>query len=370
MEAVTKFDVAVVGGGPGGSAAAAKCAEAGLETLLLEKRKTPRNKVCTGMIMSDTAQSLVREVFGDLPVEVLTTPPYLLGIKFHAPAVRTLIFEKKMPFAWRKDLDYWMNDVSEKKGVIIWDKAKFKGLEEERSGYVLKINRKGKEEFVSARFLIGADGTNSRVQNALFAKIAMKCQLCIRQCYQGRVDLDAEHVHYFYFNDLTAFEVNRKGDVILVEITPRSLKGAGNDIIQRVEEWLIREFSISGSGGRLWRDGCLEPSMTQTRFSEPFPLCKGNALIVGNAAGLSKPITGEGIGTALKSGMMAAEAVISANKSGRKAETFYMAMTQDIVSELDSMYRERVKIGEAARRGLDCFLPTIAEVYRGITKRL
>src|SRR5713101_6516925 len=40
------FDVAIVGGGPGGSACAAFCAAAGLRTLLLEREKFPREKVC------------------------------------------------------------------------------------------------------------------------------------------------------------------------------------------------------------------------------------------------------------------------------------------------------------------------------------
>src|SRR4029077_16993512 len=39
-------DVAIVGGGPAGSTCAAFCAAAGLRTLLLEREKFPREKVC------------------------------------------------------------------------------------------------------------------------------------------------------------------------------------------------------------------------------------------------------------------------------------------------------------------------------------
>ena len=46
-----KRDVVVVGAGPSGSAAAKKCAQYGLRTLMLEKRQLPRNKICSGMIM-------------------------------------------------------------------------------------------------------------------------------------------------------------------------------------------------------------------------------------------------------------------------------------------------------------------------------
>src|SRR5438309_7505699 len=40
------FDVAIVGGGPAGSTTAAFCAMAGLRTLILEREKFPREKVC------------------------------------------------------------------------------------------------------------------------------------------------------------------------------------------------------------------------------------------------------------------------------------------------------------------------------------
>ncbi|PYK18270.1 MAG: hypothetical protein DME55_07180 [Verrucomicrobia bacterium] len=40
------FDVAIVGGGPAGSSCAAFCALAGLHTLVLERARFPRGKVC------------------------------------------------------------------------------------------------------------------------------------------------------------------------------------------------------------------------------------------------------------------------------------------------------------------------------------
>src|SRR5213595_2035383 len=44
--AMESFDVAIVGGGPAGATCAAVCAAAGLQTILVERDKFPREKVC------------------------------------------------------------------------------------------------------------------------------------------------------------------------------------------------------------------------------------------------------------------------------------------------------------------------------------
>ena len=363
MMSRTDFDVTVIGGGPGGSAAAKKCAEGGLKTLLLEARKLPRNKVCTGMVMSEMAKTLVREEFGDPPREILTTPPYLRGFKLRAPQTETLTLEQQMLFVWRKDFDYWLNQVAQEKGAELRDETKTKKIIQEEDAYVLTLESDGEPQNINTRFLVGADGTLSVVRKTLFPNAEMGYQLSVRRCYHGTIDLDPEYAHYFYFPDLNGFEVNRKGDVFLMEMTPRPAQKDGSDIRQRAEEWLARDFGFTPGTKPLWRDGCFEPAMGRPPFSGPFPLAKGNALLVGNAAGLVKPISGEGIGTAIKSGLMAAESIVEASKSSRQAEEFYVPVAQEMVDTLSGMYPPHGKVREAASKGMDSFLEAFREIF-------
>ena len=358
-----EFDVAVVGGGPGGSAAAKRCAEHGLKTILLEKRKLPRNKVCTGMIMSDMAQTLIRKEFGNPPEEVLTTPPYLLGFKFRAPGVRTLTLQRRMPFAWRSDFDYWLNQVVKGVGVELRDKTKVTSIVEHDGSYILSLEQDGEAQLLKTKFLIGADGTLSVVRKALFPNVPMRYQLNLRLCYQGALVLEPEYVHYFYLPDLTGFDVNFKGDVFLLEITPRPTQGDGADIVRQAEAWLAREYGFVPGSIPLWRDGCYEPAMSRRPFTEPFPLAEHNALLVGNAAGLNIPMTGEGIGIAIKSGFMAADAVFNASEKDEKAADFYLAICQEMLSTLEGMYPPPGMMRDSARKGMDSFLEATKEVY-------
>lgn len=359
----SEFDVAVVGGGPAGSAAAKRCAERGLKTLLLEKRKLPRNKVCTGMIMSEMAQTLITEEFGQPPTEALTTPPYILGLKFRSHGAETVTLERRMPFVWRSDFDYWLNRVAQGSGAEMWDKAKVKSIAQDEDGYTLGLEREGESQLLKTRFLIGADGTLSMVHKALFPEVRMKVQLNLRLCYQGTLDLEPEYVHFFFLADLSAFEVNFKGDVFLLEISPRPAQGDGTDVVRQAEAWLAQDYGFLPGSKPLWRDGCYEPAMRQRPFPGPFPLAKDNALIVGNAAGLNIPITGEGINTAIKSGLMAADAVIKASDKGEKAADFYLSTCQDMLSTLENMYSPLGRLREEVRKGTGRFLEAIKEVY-------
>ena len=358
-----KYDVVVVGSGPGGSAAAKRCAEDGLKTLLIEKRKFPRDKVCTGMIMSKMAQSLITKEFGNPPEECLTVPSYISGIKFHANGVDAQTLEHRMPFAWRRHFDNWLKNVAQITGVDFWEKSRLVRIEEKKESFLLHLSLGGNSLAVETKYLIGADGAISTVRKSLFPQVLMVYQPAVRYCYRASLDLDSDYVHYFVLPDFTVFSVNFKQGVFLLETGTRHRQKGWVDIIEKARTWLSKEYGFTGEVKPLWRDGCLEPSLRKRPFSGPFPLAKGNALIVGNAAGLIKPITGEGIGTALKSGFLAGDAVIKASKTGMKAGSYYLPMTNDMVSTFDKMYSEFGNMRNEAEKGMRFFLKDVRRIF-------
>ena len=103
-----KWDVIVVGAGPGGTLAAKICALHGMETLLLEKCSMPRDKVCSGMVMGKWAQDIVMDQFGPIPDEVFVEPKNLFGYAVHVPGTTVRTLDLNTPITWRKKLDWWM----------------------------------------------------------------------------------------------------------------------------------------------------------------------------------------------------------------------------------------------------------------------
>jgi flavin-dependent dehydrogenase len=103
--------------------------------------------------------------------------------------------------------------------------------------------------------------------------------------------------------------------------------------------------------------------MHRELFSGAFTPAKGNVLLVGNAAGLVKPVTGEGIGMAIKSGLLAADAIIKAADTGKEAKFFYLESLRDIIATLEKMYPPPGKLREEASKGGEYLLEAYRKVY-------
>ena len=82
-------DVIVVGASLSAAAAAKRLTDAGLETVVLERKRLPRHKVCSG-ILAPRGHRFLIENFGPLPREVLHEPTACRGVTFHFPTAPSL----------------------------------------------------------------------------------------------------------------------------------------------------------------------------------------------------------------------------------------------------------------------------------------
>jgi flavin-dependent dehydrogenase len=161
--AMELFDVVIVGGGPAGSAGAAFCAQSGLRTLLLEREKFPREKVC-GDCLNPACWPLLRRLgiagrIHSLPHGILKTAEFI-GLGGQKVVVDLPLGEESEIAVKRSLFD-----------AVLMARARELGVEIHEESTVTKLTKTAStswkieagEQSVEARALVGADGRNSTV---------------------------------------------------------------------------------------------------------------------------------------------------------------------------------------------------------------
>ena len=363
-------DVVVIGAGPAGSAAAKRCAEKGLSTVMLEKAALPRDKVCSGMVMGPEAKFLIREEFGEIPPEVLSQPASIKGYTFHVPGIGRQTLEDAVPLSWRRNLDFWMSQRAEAAGAKLSQSTRIVTMRLDGDGYQLLIESGEERNLLKTRFLIGADGGNSMTRGFLFPDLEVSYAHAYQECYDVLSDLDSDYMHWFHpleFSPSFAM-AHHKDDTLVVDVSGSI--GQLKELRGWFREYLSREHDFDLNLKPVWEGGCIEPVLYRQLFDGTFLPAHGNVLLVGDAAGLLLPVSGEGIGAALKSGLAAAEAVVKASQTDETAATIYL---ESLAPMLDT-YREITpgfkKIRAEAEAGGRRLPQVLAEAYQATLRRL
>jgi geranylgeranyl reductase family protein len=305
------IDVAIVGAGPAGACAALALASKGLSVVLLEKAALPRYKTCGG--------GLVRRAQKLLPVDVSPVIERQLNLATMTLLTSGLSFEARhkealISMTMRSELDHLLVTSAEKAGARVCQGIKVLGLSFETSSITLTTTR----ESYPARFVVAADGVHSIIAKAagwpnhshlapaLESEIRVADKDLERFCAAARFDFDIPARGYAWvFPKRDHLSVG----VLSVQRRDRDLGDALRRYLQAVG--LNRVLHEE-------RHGSLIPLAPRAG-----PLARDRVLLVGDAAGLADPVTAEGISGAVRSGQLAAEAIIKGKLCGGDVERLY-----------------------------------------------
>lgn len=330
-DATRKIDVLVVGASLSAAACAKRLVDAGLETVVLDRKKLPRHKICSG-ILSPRGHRFLIENFGPLPREVLHEPTSCRGVTFHFPSMvrMSMDFDRgPTPHLHRKYSDYW---AIKRSGVEIHDETSFVSLKDTGDGVdvIAQINPEaeqhaGETRRYRARFVIGADGPDSRVVKTVYPDYNGQIPwFLVGQKFHEIVEcpLDPDYFHFWFHPQLGHYTWShaRDGRQIVGVGFPKG--GNFNQYHQKVVDYLAEKHGVK-LGPPLEPEGCVEnfgPSLINR-----YIFGKGNVLITGQAAGFLNMMA-EGMSVALHSGAIAGESVVEALQQNRPAQEMYRIM--------------------------------------------
>lgn len=336
--AVKSYDAIVIGAGPAGAATSRRLVEGGLKTLLVEKYKLPRRKMCSGLLSRWTVD-FVHANFGPMPETVYTETPFLKGFGFNFPSLPETVLaptKNPLPYVRRDQFDFFLAKGS---GAEIKDGVRLTGLEQEKDGFKVlcaRLRKDGKSTRVTfkARYVVAADGMNSRAITCLLpdARRGMPVTTGIQKFYRAEIDLDPNYFHLVFHRNVGFFPwVNMKGERVVVGVSGLEHRKA------------IRYFDsfvalLEGSFGLKIKEVLREEAMAgyMMAYLNHFVLGQGNFLAVGDAAGFIHGA--EGISAALVSGDLAAQAILQADMLDSKAVGLYRKLVRPEVDRcLDNL---------------------------------
>ena len=307
-------DVAVVGGGPAGAAAAITLARAGRDVVLVDKARFPRDKCCGDGLTAGALRLL--EQLG-LDPRAVDSWNIVSDVVVRSPSGHETVFPLPhhgvyAAVARRVDLDSALLDVARSTGVKVLDGHALTGARRQPDQIVLHVEGIGA---LHSRYAIGADGMWSPLRKALGASDTgyLGEWHAFRQYFGSVTGPAARELFVWFEPDLlpgyawsfplpdgranVGFGIQRGGKIERVQ----TMKQLWPDVLARQH---IRE----ALGTTAAAEGPHKAWPIPARV-DAVPLTTGRGLFVGDAACATDPMTGEGIGQALLTGMLAARAI-------------------------------------------------------------
>ncbi len=304
-------DVIVVGGGPAGAETAYHCAKAGLDVLLLEKKKIPRDKLCGGGI----TLKVLREI--DHPIEMGIFERVTKAARVYVgESVSTFGSEKPLVYMTSRDrFDSELVRRAADAGAEVNDKSAVSEVKVRADEVEVRVNH-GQLE---SRTVVGADGINSLVAESTGLRtvwkpnqVALAMEADFKVGSKAVEDFMTENAYFdLYFGPSTAGYgwIFPKHDRLTVGI------GCELDRLSDAREMFqhfVRGLSLPNGSSNPTSLGHLLPIGGQARTKS----YGDKVLLVGDSAGFAEPLLGEGIYFAVRGARIAAETLTRALELG------------------------------------------------------
>ena len=317
----------IVGGGPAGSSTAFFLARMGLDVLVLDKARFPRDKTCSEYLSPQASRIL--ETMGALPAIEASGAAQLAGMRVHAPNGATIHGEFAADHGFRGHRDRGLAVRRTILDAILLDRARHAGARVAEESRVIDVTRdetgrvtgvitagESKPVILRASLVVGADGLRSIVGRRL--------GLIRRSGWPRRIALVTHYSGVDNVPDFGEMHVDRDGycgiapvgnGLVNVAVVVPVSKAAevAVDRTEFLEDWIATRPKLAAMFSHAERVGPVRatgPFATSARRA-----WAPGAALVGDAAEFFDPFTGEGIYSALRGGELLAASAADASKA-------------------------------------------------------
>jgi geranylgeranyl reductase family protein len=325
-------NVLIVGGGPAGSSCAWKLTGAGLDVIVLDKSNFPRDKVCGGWITPAVVEELQLDV-GDYRQGRTFQPitGFHIGL-LNRPAVETH-YDRAISYGIRRcEFDHYLLQRSSARLRL---GTPFKSAKRSERGWIVN-------DSIETPLIVGAGGHFCPVARLLGAQLgstepaiaAQEIEFEMDEAQAASCGVLPEVPELHFCEDLQGYGwCFRKGNFLNVGLGRLDNRKLSEHVAD-FRQFLIRKRSIASDAPHKFRGHAY-----LSYQDSPRKRVGDGVLLMGDAAGLAYPQSGEGIRPAIESAMMAAEVIVAAmgDYSAQALEPYQ--------TRLSNRFGERQRIG-------------------------
>lgn len=344
------YDIIISGAGPAGSTCAIGLRNSGLKVALIDRAVFPRDKVC-GDAIPGRAVKVLRQLGPEYEASFRKFAPKLL-----TKTTRLFYNKRELAFDWkgeaytcaRMDFDHFLFEKAAATGIDVFTGEQVTQINRHDGVFSLQTKT---GNALHCKLLIGADGANGVTARQLAARVTDKTNHVgsVRAYYNNVTTLRPDTTEvYFLKNFLPSYmwvfplpgnRANVGFGMLSAEISRRRL-----DLKKLFYEFIDESPQLKARLNGAIQDGPLE-GFGLPLGGRKVAISGDGFMLTGDAASIIDPMSGDGIGNAMVSGLLAATQAISCFDRSDLSDGFMLgydnALDQRLGGELRLHLRSR-----------------------------